>query len=285
MNEIMNKITTNDLINSSVILSLRNLSENTRLSYLRTARQFLIFSGKDLKLTDETDVLNFIENLDTQGYKNATINQKRYSLQTIFNAMLIDGTIKLNPVTELSRKIASNGKKLNRPIDYNKKEKLELPAIHEATKQNDKTGLIISFLKGCGCRVSEMINIQLKDIKENGNLFSITIKGKGSKYRVIEIDKTLIEQIKTVFNGKTYLFETRTGKKYHRCSIYRMISIRFAKQSIKAGCHLLRHFYATYMIEAGFSLKAIADYLGHSFITLLKYYDHSKIPIRARFIY
>ncbi|MBS3742327.1 MAG: tyrosine-type recombinase/integrase [Candidatus Cloacimonetes bacterium] len=281
----MNDVIKTNIDNTSIVLSLRNLSKNAQKNYLRTAKQFMEFIGKDLKFTSESDILNFIEHLESQGMKNATINNKRYGLQSLFSALVKDGVMPLNPVKELAHKISNAGKKLNRPVDIVKKNKLELPAIHEACKKQDKTALIISFLKGCGCRVSEMIGIKLTDIKENGDYYAITIHGKGGKYRIIDVDQLLISVIKEKFQGQTYLFETRTGKQYHRCAVYRMITLRFLKQGIKAGCHMLRHFFATTLIESKYSLKAIADYLGHSsFHTLLKYYDHSKIPIEARFI-
>jgi integrase/recombinase XerD len=148
--------------------------------------------------------------------------------------------------------------------------------------------LIIGFLYHTGLRISEMTAIKNDQLKENGKYWKIAIVGKGKKLREIKCRKELILDIKNVFQGKTYLFEThayRNGKKggrpLDRHNITKQIKIagdKFIGKEISA--HTLRHSFATHLIQDGKNIKAVSNYLGHSSVkTTLDLYVHDHLEL------
>jgi site-specific recombinase XerD len=142
----------------------------------------------------------------------------------------------------------------------------------------ERVGLMIQFLFQTGCRISEMINIRLKDLTVNGNV-SIKITGKGNKQRVVYIKKALYETIVKVFNSNVFLFESRLGKAYSRQGVFlnfkRVVS-EFDK-TVKVNPHIFRHSCAMHLQRQGASLKKISEYLGHASVSVTaEMYFHDK---------
>ena len=125
--------------------------------------------------------------------------------------------------------------------------------------------LFIDFLLQTGCRVSEMTGIKLSDLKDMGDHIRVRLLGKGNKERMNDVDSRLIQQIREVFRGQEYLFETGCGKSYRREYVSNQIKKagkRVLEKNISA--HTLRHVFATTALKAGWSAKKIAGQLGHS---------------------
>ena len=149
-----------------------------------------------------------------------------------------------------------------------------------------KQSLIIAFLYHTGLRVSELVDIKLSDIRENGKYFYIGIIGKGDKFREIKCRKDLLNQIREAFQGKKYLFETSSykngtegGKQLSRHYIGRFIRQAGQKYIGKQiSPHKLRHSMASHLIKDGVSIKAVSSYLGHSSVkTTLDLYVHDEL--------
>lgn len=122
---------------------------------------------------------------------------------------------------------------------------------HEIEKLIDnstpRVSLIIKTLFFTGMRISELTGILLKNCDISENQIKVRIIGKGHKERFIIIPKVIFEEINKVFNGKKYLFKTKSGKKYYRENIWSEIS-RQGKKILnkKVGCHQMRHSFGTY---------------------------------------
>lgn len=157
-------------------------------------------------------------------------------------------------------------------IDFITKEQVETLAV-EAPQ---RTGLIILALFWTGCRVSELINIKLENCKINGTVSILLTTTKGEKDREVFISKDLYNQIRQVFNGKYYLFETGGGKQYHRRNISKDIDFQGrCILGVDISAHTLRHSKAMYLKKRGLSPDQVAKALGHSsVITTMKYYFH-----------
>jgi len=152
------------------------------------------------------------------------------------------------------------------------------------TSTSKRISLIISFLYRSAVRISELINLRLgkTNIKENGETVLLRVIGKGEKERWVVIPTYLYTTIKDVFNGKKYLFESKTGKQLHRVNIYKDIT-RVSRRIIgrQIHPHQLRHVRATNWLERKNSLRAVAKRLGHSNpSTTSLIYDHSLINER-----
>ncbi len=142
----------------------------------------------------------------------------------------------------------------------------------------------IEFLFNTGCRVSEMLNIELRDIEIKGNLAYIKVKGKGSKKvkykeRIVFIPVEMLNDIENTFKGDQYLFSTSTGKKYSRnyiSSEIKKVGMKHLNKKITA--HSMRHSFATLQIKHTGNIKGISKYLGHSSVSItLDMYCHIEL--------
>jgi integrase/recombinase XerD len=152
--------------------------------------------------------------------------------------------------------------------------------------QSTKTRLIIHFLYKTACRVSEMINIRLKDCRLINGHIRIRIIGKGKKERFVYIPKNLYEEIRQEYQGKTWLFESKSGRQLHR----RNIAHQIEKAAKRIGMtnfhpHMLRHSRATDMLlNKDISLKAVSKFLGHASVaTTAQMYIHDEVDYQYLF--
>jgi integrase len=128
-----------------------------------------------------------------------------------------------------------------------------------------RTVLIIKTLVETGLRVSELLNLKYCNVKLNNEFVYISVLGKGSKERRIFLPIANYNEIKKVFDGKVYLFESKKKKKLSRGFIYKIVRQAGEKIGHLIHPHTLRHTFATYnLINKGKNLKAISAYLGHA---------------------
>jgi len=150
---------------------------------------------------------------------------------------------------------------------------------------NTKDALIIEILFISGLRVSEMINIEIKNCTSindsNIKYISIKVIGKGNKERLINISVDLLERIRKTFNGKKYLFETKNNIRYTRQYIHLIVKKagRRILGTSQVHPHTLRHSLATHLlINEKQSIKAVSQYLGHSSTAITSdFYIHDSI--------
>lgn len=161
----------------------------------------------------------------------------------------------------------------------------------------DRTRLLLELLQVTGCRVSELINIELAALKKKGGCYAVKVLGKGDKQRTVFIPSGIVQECKTVFKGKMYLLETGKqggkhtgGKKYSRNQVAIMLK-EAGKQAAKKvldparvdallriSPHKLRHSWATNALKGGMDLVTVSRYLGHSSVEVTAaFYDHREI--------
>lgn len=128
----------------------------------------------------------------------------------------------------------------------------------------EKTGLLIEFLYLTACRVSELINIRLSHCKINKHV-KIRILGKGKKERFVYITNDLYKRINEVYNGKNYLFESKSGKKLNRVNVTKQIKKVGRRLGLDISSHTFRHSKAIdLLINKGYSIQVASKFLGHS---------------------
>ena len=137
----------------------------------------------------------------------------------------------------------------------------------------------VRFLWATGCRVSELIGIHRRDCKVMESAVEIRIVGKGRKERRGRVPRSLYEEIRDVFRGEEYLFETSNGRPYNRSYISNQVA-KLTKRAIgrPLRSHSMRHSWATRQIKAGRSLTAVSKYLGHSNVSITAaFYCHDDL--------
>ena len=145
--------------------------------------------------------------------------------------------------------------------------------------RSEKQRLFLTFLWATGSRIAELTGIKITDTEKQGEAYSLTLRGKGNKYRQVLIQAELYERIQAEFNGQCYLFETAGGKAYETSYISNQIR-KIAKTAInrKVSAHSLRHGFATDMIKRTGKVKAVSEYLGHASVkTTLDFYVHEEL--------
>ena len=149
------------------------------------------------------------------------------------------------------------------------------------SKISDRDKLIIEIFYSTGLRREELINIKIQDIFLQEGL--IKILGKRSKERLIPILPSLSKNLKIFIsnnNNSKYLFETKILKKISVSTVYRLINkyFRLVSSKVKVSPHVLRHTFATHMLNNGADINTIKEILGHSSLSSTQIYTKIKLP-------
>jgi integrase len=137
--------------------------------------------------------------------------------------------------------------------------------------------LISSFLWVTGCRVSDLIQIKVRDCKElDGNLMEVRVIGKGQKKRNIAIPKALFQQIRQTFGGIVFLFESNWNNQLTTSRVQKLIG-KTGKKYLGRHIfpHLFRHTFITAQVKAGNDIAAIAEFVGNTPEIIARHYLHS----------
>jgi integrase/recombinase XerC len=145
--------------------------------------------------------------------------------------------------------------------------------------------LIVEILYGTGIRLSELINLQINKIDLSGR--TIKVLGKRNKERIIPITQNLCELIKKyislknqelIGNASAYLIVSNKGEKSYPMMINRIVKKHLQGTSVdKKSPHILRHTYATHLLERGADLNAVKDLLGHQSLAATQVYTHNSL--------
>jgi len=259
------------------INTLNSLPETGHKSYDAAIRAFnKAVTGP---ITAET-VIDYLKEI--KNCKPATLNHKIYSLKKslmqIAEKSGADSTEIKYKINAIFKNPELKTAKIDRsitPEDVLTKSEIE-SIIKTAT---EKTALVIETLAMTALRISELISIKLSDCKKSkdGEAIEITFIGKGRKQRTVFITPDLFNRINKEYNGKTLLFESKSGKALNRSNLFTQIK----KASEAAGIfgvhpHAFRHTWATANIDR-LGIDKVSKFLGHSSIAITsEYYLHGK---------
>lgn len=250
----------------------RRYSKRTIETYQSCVLKFLNFAGKGIDTLSKKDVLDFLNYLSERKYSGSSMHVYQMAIRFLMEDIL-HKNIKLN--------IKYSRRPERLPFVLSKEEVLKL--INSIV--NSKYKLMISLMYGAGLRVSELINLRIKDLKIESN-FGFVRAGKGNKDRIFIIAESLKESIKRLvanedLHEEDSLFLTNLGKKYS----VRSLQIIIKKAAKSAGldykevhCHTLRHSFATHLIEQGQSVAEVQSLLGHKSPETTFIYLHTAAP-------
>ena len=259
----------------------KNFSKHTVSAYLRDVKVFEKFLAQnDCKISNEINysfIRQWIVSLSEKRYSKTSINRKIASLKSYFNFLVNIDIIESSPLKG-HKNLKSSSKIV---IPFSEDEIMQVFENFNDSKISDRDKLIIEIFYSTGLRREELINIKIQDIFLKEGL--IKILGKRSKERLIPILPTLSKNLKNFIinnNNSKYLFETKKLKKISVSTVYRLINkyFRLVSSKVKISPHVLRHTFATHMLNNGADINTIKEILGHSSLSSTQIYTKIKLP-------
>ena len=265
----------------------KRFSENTIKSYDNDLSQFLTFSEKyennrKISSIDNKTIRAWIIELSTKNLSNKSINRKIASIKSFFRFLIKRQIIKKNPSTL----VKSLKAKQTLPLFLKEKDLISLFKTINISNTLDeaRSDLILELLYGTGIRINELINLKSKNLDLIRN--EIKVFGKRNKERILPINQNIVSKAKLYLNHKKrksskseFVFLTDKGNKLYPMMVYRIVKKCLSSliNSEKYNPHLLRHSFATHILNKGGDLNAIKDLLGHESLAATQIYTHNSI--------
>jgi len=225
-------------------------------------------------------VRKWIVNLSEKELSSKTINRKISSLNTFYNYLIKMQIIDSNPVDKIIRqKIKSN---IPEFVSIENIENLFENTNFDNNFEGIRDKLILEILYDTGIRRNELINLEINNV--NFEKSTIKVTGKRNKQRIIPFPESLkitfnqylAHRTETQINSQ-YLLITKKGQKLYPKLVYRIVNkhLSFVSSLTKKSPHVLRHSYATHMLNNGADLNAIKEILGHTSLAATQIYTHN----------
>lgn len=264
------------------IESEKKYSKHTVSAYVNDLEEFNKFLNINrVKLNEKLNysfVRQWIVELSENGLSTRSINRKISSLKSYFNFLIAINKLNVSPL-KLHRNLKVDPKII---IPFNER---EMDKVFEIFNNNsgklDRDFLIIEILYSTGIRRDELINLKFEDIYFEQGL--IKVLGKRNKERLVPVLPNLLSKIKKYSSNNSinsYLFKSKNGKKISPSTIYRIVKKYFRQISSKnkISPHVLRHSFATHMINNGADINSVKEILGHSSLASTQIYTKIKVP-------
>ncbi len=264
------------------IIIEKRFSEHTCTAYLKDLDQFLSFTGisheKDLKEVDERLIRGWMVSLIDEDLSNTSVNRKLSTLRTYFKWLVREGKLESSPMKGVK------GPKVSKRLPSFAQQKDLEPTRIDIIFTNDFEGmrdrLMFEMFYQTGIRSSELIELKDVDVSET----TIKVLGKRNKERVIPISKELHELIKRYRDLRIEIeiatplfFVLKNGKKLYPKFVYRKINNYLTETTNleKKSPHVLRHTFATHMLNNGAGLEVLKELLGHANLSATQIYTHN----------
>ena len=264
------------------------LSANTLESYERDLRAFQHYLDSDRKVNviQGKDITEYIGWMAERGLSPSTRVRMFVTLRCFFRFCEFEGVIESDP--SKFNECAKVWRHL--PNDLTPTEVARLLMAESGPDSiSVRNRAILEIFYATGARVSEVCDMKLSDLDfEN---CTIRLFGKGTKERMTPLGKASVQAVQRYLEQSrdllrprsvqpVWLFLSRTGKRLDRASVYRVVKAAAAKAGIVKNVypHLLRHSFATHMLEGGANLRAVQILLGHSSLETTEIYTHIHRP-------
>lgn len=273
------------------------LSKNTQLAYLRDLR--LLMKSLQLKADEELlqvsrqQLIAYLVRLKQEGRAASTVARKLASIKAFYRFLTAERYIRRNPAEVLEA--ASRGLHLPKVLSVQEVERLlDEPNLGTLDGYRDKT--MLELLYATGMRVSELVNVPVKNV--DMKMQYVIVMGKGSKERMLPLGRTALHYLEhylmvvrpQLLHGKpdkaAELFVTGWGGSMTRERFYEII-VAYGKSagiSKRVTPHMLRHSFATHLLNNGTDLRIVQELLGHVDISTTQIYTHLDVE-RLREVY
>tara|TARA_R110000796_G_scaffold41772_2_gene103337 strand:- start:442 stop:1335 length:894 start_codon:yes stop_codon:yes gene_type:complete len=268
----------------------KKYAANTILAYENDLSEFSLFceenfNNNTIESIDYSCIRNWIVDLVNTKISNRSINRKIGSLKAYYKFLLKIGLIDANPLAK--HKALKTAKKIEIPFSETEMEDilLRIPFSNDFEGVRDK--LIIELLYTTGMRRAELVNLRLTNVDLNQGL--IKVVGKRNKERIIPLLDNIVSLFKdylverySIMNDDTTLdsvFLSKSGSKIYETLVYRIINHYFSLVStkVKKSPHILRHTFATHLLNKGADLNSVKELLGHASLASTQVYTHNSI--------
>jgi integrase/recombinase XerC len=262
-------------------------SIHTDIAYtgdLKDFQNFIIqsFEISDIQEIKTTHIKSFIVHLLDQQLDPKSVRRKISSLQGFYKYLLLKEIVSHNPLKKItlpktSKKLPvfAGVEKMNLLLDDNNFTN-EYPSVRDRT--------IVSLFYATGIRLSELSNLKVQDIDFYNQ--NIKVTGKRNKERIVPLNQSIVKDLKHYLDKRSEiqsttdtLFLTDKGEKIYNKMIYRIVNKQMSSvlTNKKKSPHVLRHTFATHMLDAGADLNSVKELLGHSSIAATQVYTHNTI--------
>ena len=267
----------------------KNYSSNTLSAYKKDLIEFENFINENfdkypIEHAEYKAIRLWIVELVNKNLSNRSINRKVSSLKSFYKFLVKTDTIGSSPL--LAHSPLKQSKKIQVPFS---KEEINSLLDSDSFKNNFRGVLqktIITFFYYTGVRRIELINIKESDINMDSS--TIRIMGKRSKERIIpmlpKLKKSIVDYLylrSQEFNKKNleYLFVSRSGSQLSEKYVYRTVNeyFKLVSPKVKKAPHVLRHSFATHLINEGADINSVKELLGHSSLSATQVYSHTSM--------
>lgn len=267
----------------------KRYSPHTVKSYENDLRDFfdhlaIQYGSTPLKKITQPFIRSWLAGLKEKGMSSRSINRKISSLRSFFKYLLKTGAVESTPMTNVIS--PKTGKRL--PVYVKEKEtKALLRAVNASTDdwKSFNAKMLLTIFYSTGMRLAELINLKEKQLDLGRS--QVKVLGKGNKERIIPLSREVISLIREYQQSKKKLFEhpedvllvTDKGKRLYPKYAYLLVNeyLGMAGTLDKKSPHILRHTFATHLMNGGADLNAVKELLGHSSLASTQVYTHNSI--------
>lgn len=266
------------------LTSEKRFSDHTITSYSNDIKQFMLFLSDEYEINSSISDVNFqivrswIASLLENGLTPRSVNRKISTLKTYFKFLIREEIIHESPMLKVIA--PKSQKRLPTFVEEDQIESLLTEVEFDDGFLGERDKLIIELFYVTGIRLSELIDITISDINFEENM--VKVLGKRNKERLLPLSQSIAEALKLFIEKhdiSNYLFTNLKGTKVYTKLVYRVVNKYIGKISSinKKSPHILRHTFATHMLNNGADINAIKELLGHANLSATQVYTHNTI--------
>ncbi|MGC4040252.1 MAG: tyrosine-type recombinase/integrase [Flavobacterium sp.] len=271
------------------LLLEKNYSQHTVTAYINDIgffESFLLgeFDDNDLISVNYNQIRSWIVSLSNDGISNSSINRKVSSLKSFYKFLLKSKQIESSPL--LKHKALKSPKKIQIPFSEKELDLVLNQIAYKEGFEGVRDKLIVDLFYTTGIRRAELIGLKLQSIDLSSN--TMKVLGKRNKERIIPILTVIAQQVKKYLAERACLqdvsdtesfFLTSKGVKLNDSFVYRLINYYFSNVSekVKKSPHILRHTFATHLLNNGADINSVKELLGHSSLASTQVYTHNSL--------
>lgn len=242
------------------------------------------FEQDSIEQVNYSQIRSWIVYLVDAGISNVSVNRKIASLKAFYKFLLKTKQIDVNPL--LKHKALKISKKLQVPFSEKEVAEVFVRMQNPHGFEEVRNKLIIDLFYATGMRRTELINVKAVDVDLSNN--TVKVLGKRNKERILPILPIIKEQFSLYIRERSsldnikdieFLFLSKKGVKLNDSFVYRLINSYFStvSEKVKKSPHILRHTFATHLLNNGADLNSVKELLGHSSLASTQIYTHSSL--------